>query len=109
MNHEIENYSVLKTIALKLGYTVISVQHGKLNCSKDAKKTFHWNPLIDDGDCSRLECEMGISIDQCTTFVCAELNPEDESFVVEYFINHTDKNAAKRVAVVKCALGYEGD
>ena len=109
MNHKIENFQILKTIALKLGYTVLSVQHGKLNCSKDGKKNFHWNPLTNDGDCSRLECELGISVGQGTSLVYAELNPEDDAIVVEYFVNHVDKNTAKRTAVVRCALGYEGE
>lgn len=109
MNCEIENFSLLKTIALKLGYAVLSVQHGKLNCSKDGKKNFHWNPLIDDGDCSRLECELGTSVTQGLLLVCADLDTEGEASVFEYFVNHVDKNAAKRTAVVRCALGYEGD
>jgi hypothetical protein len=106
MNHEIENFQILKTIALKLGYTVISVQHGKLNCSKDAKKTFHWNPLIDDGDCSRLECELGISVTQGFSIVSAD--KEDCSGVFECFSDYDDKNTAKRTAVVRCALVYAG-
>lgn len=99
-----KNFNTLRDIAYTLGYTVICEQDGKLCCSKDGKKTFHWNPLIDDGDCSRLEVDLGISVHQCNTLVYAELDPEDDTIATEYFVNHTDKNAAKRTAVVRCAL-----
>jgi len=49
----IDNQELLIKLAKHLGYKVISIQNGKLNCSKDSKKTFHWNPLVDDGDLFR--------------------------------------------------------
>lgn len=64
----------------------------------------YWNPLTDDGDCARMEAQLGI---------CIEWEPEGYQVVVankrgvmysECFQDHnSDKNAARRAASVAVA------
>lgn len=61
-----------------------------------------WNPLKDDGDCARMEAQLGIELtwffDRVDALAC------DVAPVVEYFKDHAgDKNAARRVASVAVA------
>lgn len=101
-----ENLILLMLAAKAVDYTVITQQHGKLLCKKSPSdsKTFHWNPLEDDGDCSRLEVELGIFVTYGATLVNAMPSPDSDYEFPQYFVEYAgDKNAAKRKAVVWCA------
>lgn len=57
-----DQFELLSKVAKVIGLTVLSVQHDKLNVTKDGKKNFHWNPLTDDADAFRLLVERGMTI-----------------------------------------------
>ena len=61
-----------------------------------------FSPLTDDGDCARMEAQLGIELtwffDRVDALAC------DVAPVVEYFKDHNgDKNAARRAASVAVA------
>ena len=71
-------------------------------CEHDASEYQAWNPLHDDGDCARMEAQLGIELtwffDRVDALAC------DVAPVVEYFKDHAgDKNAARRAASVAVA------
>lgn len=66
-----------------------------------------WSPLTDDGDCARMEAQLGICIDWCDEMVCScTVVDEDGNYISKdvYFKDHAgDKNAARRAASVAVA------
>lgn len=60
INEQPKHFELLKLAAKVLGYSIITIQHGKLCCTKDDKTTFHWNPATDDGDAFRLAVERDV-------------------------------------------------
>ena len=55
-----------------------------------------WNPLTDDGDCARMESELGIGIEWLSTGVVSRIWASSRA---EYYHDHNgDKNAARRMA-----------
>lgn len=61
-----------------------------------------WNPARDDGDCARMEAQLGIELtwffDRVDALAC------DVATFVRYFKDHNgDKNAARRAASVAVA------
>ena len=71
------------------------------------KHRWYWNPLEDDGDCARMEAQLGICIDWCNEMVCScTVVDEDGNYISKdvYFKDHAgDKNAARRAASVAVA------
>lgn len=72
-------------------------------CEYDASEYQAWNPLHDDGDCARMEAQLGIELtwffDRVDALAC------DVAPVVEYFKDHAgNKNAARRAASVAIAV-----
>ena len=66
------------------------------------KHRWYWNPLEDDGDCARMEAQLGIELtwffDRVDALAC------DVATFVRYFKDHAgDKNAARRAASVAVA------
>ena len=63
---------LLQLIATKvLRYKVITWQHGKFVCQIPGdKKTFHWNPLEDDGDAFRLFVKLELDVTKTGVWVC---------------------------------------
>ena len=62
-----------------------------------------WNPLADDGDCARMEAQLGIDVKWYKSGVIAHIR--DTGIQSEVFINHaSDKNAARRAASVAIAV-----
>ena len=62
-----------------------------------------WNPLHDDGDCARMEAQLGIDVKWYKSGVIAHIR--DTGIQSEVFINHaSDKNAARRAASVAIAV-----
>ena len=55
-----------------------------------------WNPLTDDGDCARLEANLGICIEWWSDSVCCTV--ASGSSWTEIYSDHQDKNAARRYA-----------
>ena len=66
-----------------------------------------WNPLTDDGDCARLEAELGICIEWWSDSVCCTVG--NGSSWTEVFADHKDKNAARRYSstTLAAAIGKE--
>lgn len=59
-------------------------------------------PGVDDGDCARMEADVGINLEWGTDFVCAI--DWDGNEVCEYFKDHNgDKQAARRMASLRVA------
>jgi len=58
-----EDFELLSLAAKAVGIRVISIQHGKINATRDGKKNFHWNPRIDAGDNMRLAVELSLDIE----------------------------------------------
>ena len=71
-------------------------------CEHDASEYQAWNPLHDDGDCARMEAQLGIDVKWYKSGVIAHIR--DTGIQSEVFINHaSDKNAARRAASVAIA------
>lgn len=51
---------LLEMAAKAAGISIISYQHGKINCTLDGKKNFHWNPLTEDADAFRLMVQLNM-------------------------------------------------
>jgi len=64
-----------------------------------------WNPAADDGDCARMEAELGISVDWAPTNVmCGAWDGvESESAVERYEAHNGDKQSARRMASLRVA------
>ena len=62
----------------------------------ECKIYYLWNPLTDDGDCARLEAELGICIEWWSDSVCCTV--DSGASWTELFADHKDKNAARRYA-----------
>lgn len=94
-----------KTLELNL-YKADSNDGGGFYLYKDTpsgnKELTAWNPLEEDGDCARMEADVGINLEWGTDFVCAiDL---DGNEVCEYFKDHNgDKQAARRMASLRVA------
>ena len=72
-------------------------------CEHDASEYQAWNPLHDDGDCARMEAQLGIDVKWYKSGVIAHIR--DTGIQSEVFINHaSDKNAARRAASVAIAV-----
>ena len=72
-------------------------------CEYDASEYQAWNPLHDDGDCARMEAQLGIDVKWYKSGVIAHIR--DTGIQSEVFINHaSDKNAARRAASVAIAV-----
>jgi len=56
------NIELLKLAAKAVGYRICTIQHDKLVIYADNGRTFHWNPLNDDGDALRLRNRIGAVI-----------------------------------------------
>lgn len=89
---------LLQLIATKvLRYKLITWQHGKFVCQIPGdKKTFHWNPLEDDGDAFRL----AVDLDIVNAFgTRTAVSQETSGYVAE----GVDNYAATRRAIVLTA------
>lgn len=63
----------------------------------------YWDPKNDDGDCARMEAQLGIDVKWYKSGVIAHIR--DTGIQSEVFINHaSDKNAARRAASVAVAV-----
>lgn len=66
-----------------------------------------WSPATDDGDCGRLEAELGIDIEWLSYEVCAYLKDEEGMLLHEeselYSDHKGDKQAARRMASLRVA------
>ena len=82
----IDNQELLIKLANHIGYTVISIQNGKLNVTKDSKKNFHWNPITDDGDMFRLMREFPVK------YYINAIQQDNLSMVQEIFKNIKSKS-----------------
>lgn len=72
-------------------------------CEHDASEYQAWNPLHDDGDCARMEAQLGIDVKWYKSGVIAHIR--DTGIQSEVFINNaSDKNAARRAASVAIAV-----
>lgn len=97
--------NILEVIAKYLGYTVYSIQHGKLNCAdlSVSKKNFHWNPFLDDGDSARLMDKMQIDLQYHATLMTTELYSAGG---ITFYEDYPDKATARRYAVAECAYDF---
>lgn len=57
-----QDFELLSLAAKAVGIRVISVQHGKINATRDGKKNFHWNSLNSNGDAMWLRNRLGALI-----------------------------------------------
>lgn len=58
-----------------------------------------WNPATDDGDCARMEAELGINISWWTGEVTADACEYTDAFCNQYYKDFGgDKQAARRMA-----------
>ena len=63
-----------------------------------------WNPITDDGTCARMEAAIGIDVEWYQDKVRSYKHGECLVIRYEFFSNHNgDKNAARRMASVRCA------
>lgn len=67
-----------------------------------------WNPRTDDGDCARLESALLMDVDWHETSVSVRRRYAPKAFAVEEYADHGgDKQAARRVAALRCAAAIE--
>lgn len=66
-----------------------------------------WNPITDDGDCARMEAQLGIDIEWRVTEGCVVAKARidgDLRWRFEYFADHNnDRNSARRLASTRVA------
>lgn len=65
---------------------------------------YDWNPATDDGDCARMEAELGINISWWTGEVTADACEYTDAFCNQYYKDFGgDKQAARRMASLRVA------
>lgn len=85
------------TLKLKQGLHIVKPD---AKCQSDQVL---WDPKNDDGDCARMEAQLGIDVKWYKSGVIAHIR--DTGIQSEVFINHaSDKNAARRAASVAIAV-----
>ncbi len=70
-------------------------------CEHDASEYQAWNPLHDDGDCARMEAQLGLSIIWFKDYVLSGKGRLQQ--VIDCKDHNGDKNAARRAASVAVA------
>lgn len=92
---------ILMNLAKRLGYKVITIQHGKLVCSKDGN-TFHWNPLTCNSDAFELQIKLGLIVGVHQDYSsCSGYSELGEELHEEH---GEDRVAATRRVIVNAAL-----
>lgn len=78
-------------------------ERGMMMLTPDGIDTMTWNPLTDDGDCARMEAQLGIWVawrEEGVIAACVKSSANNS----ELFSDHAgDKNAARRAASVAVA------
>jgi len=96
------NIELLKLAAKAVGYRICTIQHDKLVIYADNGRTFHWNPLKDDGDALRLAVALKHNVMQ-GEFCCEVTDERDVDVWCLHYEVDMDTYAATRRAIVIAA------